>query len=160
VIQQLLLLGQVLVVVLIYLFVWRVMRAARHDMLRGPLQASASSAPQDSTIIPPAEIEQARRKSGLGDPRVVVVSSETLRPGIPFVIGRGLSMGRAPDNDIVLDDSFVSGHHARLTPPATLVDLGSTNGTLHNGRAATRASLRPGDEFQVGTTVFRYEVPS
>ena len=152
-IQQLLLGGQVVVVLLVYLFVWRVMRTARGD-----LAAPSGTASQDSTIIPAADVAQARRAAGIPEPRLVVVSSKQLREGVPFVIGQGLTFGRAGDNDIVLDDGFVSSHHARVTPPATLVDLESTNGTLVNRRALHgRIRLKHGDQFQLGATVFRYE---
>lgn len=154
-IQQVLLLGQVAVVLLIYLFVWRVMRTAS----RGLGSAGASISGQDSTIIPAAEADAARRAAGLGEPRIVVTGSDQLREGVPYVVGRGLTFGRAADNDIVLDDQFVSSHHARLVPPDTLVDLESTNGTLVNGRALRgRAQLAPGDDFRLGSTTFRYEV--
>lgn len=159
-IQQLLLLGQVLVVALIYVFVWRVMRTATADLrgTRGRRHAPAAS--QDSTIIPAADVASARRAAGIAEPRIVVTSSETLREGVPFALAHPLSLGRAADNDIVLEDGFVSSHHARVLPPGTIVDLESTNGTLLNGRPLQgRAQLSPGDQFQLGSTVFRYEVP-
>ena len=54
----------------------------------------------------------------------------------------------------------MSGRHARIVAPGTVVDEGSTNGTLVNGRAVSgRAALRPGDILQIGSTVFRFEVP-
>lgn len=162
-VQQLLLGGQVIVVLLVYLFVWRVMRSARGDLLtgggalRGGRGAQAMSA-QESTIIPAADVQAARRAAGLGEPRLVVVQGDVLRAGIPFTIGSGLTIGRAPDNDVVLEDGVVSGRHLRLVPPNTAVDEGSTNGTLVNGQPMTgRRALRAGDLVQVGSTVFRYE---
>lgn len=183
-VQQLLLAGQVLVIVLIYVFVWRVMRTASRDVARGgsalaqgPSTGRASAAAQsgagrlanpvlgdagESTIIPAAQAAQARREAGLGEPRVVVTSSATLRTGVPFVlVGSGLTVGRASDNDIVLDDPSVSGHHARLLAPGVVHDLESTNGTLVNGaRISGRRPVRPGDTIAIGGTTFRYEVAS
>lgn len=158
-IQQLLLLGQVLVVALIYVFVWRVMRTAGRDLARGGAVAQmGGTAPQDSTIIPAADAAAARRAAGLGEARIVVSSSDVLREGVPYVLANPITLGRAPDNDIALEDDFVSSHHARLLPPGTLVDLDSTNGTLVNGRPLSgRVQLRTGDQFQLGTTVFRFE---
>jgi pSer/pThr/pTyr-binding forkhead associated (FHA) protein len=161
VIQQHLLAGQIAVVVLIYVFIWRVMRAARRDLLRTPAASVRQGASQDSTIIPVADVAKARRDAGLPEPRVVVTHSDVVRVGVPFVIGNGLRFGRGADNDVVLDDSTVSTHHARVAASGTLVDLDSTNGTMVNGRAIVgRAQLRSGDQFQLGTTVFRFEVPS
>lgn len=161
-VQTLLLVGQALVVVLIYLFVWRVLRGARRDLLeRGRAGSPARTlASQESTIMPAATVQAARRSAGLGDPRLVVQQSSVLRPGIPFTVGGGLSIGRAGDNDIVLEEGAVSSHHLRIIPPGTVVDDGSTNGTLVNGeRLGTRAALRSGDLVQVGSTIFRFEVP-
>jgi hypothetical protein len=165
VISQLLLAGQVLVLVLLYLVVWRVVRGARLDLQRGASpglgRVRGGATADESTIIPVADAVRARREAGLPEPRIVVVESSVLTVGVPFVIGPGLTLGRGADNDIVLDDGYVSTHHARLVPPSTLVDLASTNGSLVNGAALVgRVRLHPGDEFQLGTTRFRYEVPT
>lgn len=66
-----------------------------------------------------------------------------------------LRIGRAPDNDIVLDAPGVSRHHAVLTygrnALPTLTDLGSTNGTFVNGEPLTEAhSLTPHDLVFLG----------
>jgi len=65
------------------------------------------------------------------------------------------SIGRKPDNDIVLSLDYVSGHHGRLEQRGMFwhyVDLGSTNGTLVNGRRVQSAVLRDGDILRVGDT--------
>ncbi len=157
-VQQLLLAGQLLVVVLVYVFVWRVIRGARADLaVRGT--AGTSIEAQESTIIPAADVQAARRSAGLAAPRLGGEQSDVLRPGIPFTIGGGLTIGRAATNDVVLEDGVVSGRHVRIVPPGTVVDEGSTNGTLVNGQqVAARAALRAGDLVQVGSTVFRFEV--
>lgn len=160
-VQWLLLGGQLLVVVLVYVFVWRVLRGARQDLLKAGTTRSgaASVGAQESTIIPAADVQAARRSAGLAQPRLVVESSDVLRPGIPFTIGSGLTIGRTTDNDVVLDEGVVSGRHARVVAPSTLVDDGSTNGTLVNGQpVGGRARLHDGDRVQVGSTVFRFEV--
>lgn len=64
------------------------------------------------------------------------------------------TLGRESENAIVLDDTFVSGQHARLLWNGkgwVLEDLGSTNGTHVNGNAVTRAAaVKPGDVIEVG----------
>ncbi len=58
------------------------------------------------------------------------------------------SIGRAPENDLVLDNVRVSRSHARLYRQGTqwiLEDLGSRNGTLVNGKAISRTAINPED---------------
>ncbi|MFQ5613537.1 MAG: FHA domain-containing protein [Anaerolineae bacterium] len=77
--------------------------------------------------------------------------------GFPF-LRDSLTIGRAPDNDIALDDVQVSRIHARLTrrgDQVVLEDLGSTNGTMVNGRLITEPHvLQPTEVFTIGRSVF------
>ncbi len=76
------------------------------------------------------------------------------------VDGTPLTLGRAPDNGLVLDDGRVSRHHARLQARrGTLVftDLGSTNGSRVNGIRVDECALGTGDRVQVGDTVLLVE---
>ena len=73
------------------------------------------------------------------------------------------SLGRAGDNDIVLSNSSVSSHHARLELRAgrwTLTDLGSTNGTFV-GEARLQAHLPTplvfGQSVKMGALTCRFE---
>ncbi|MGW4892463.1 FHA domain-containing protein [Kitasatospora sp. NPDC004240] len=63
-------------------------------------------------------------------------------------------IGRADDNDLVLDDLVVSRHHAELrTLPDgghEIVDLGSHNGTYVNGAPVDRAAVGPTDIVGIG----------
>lgn len=68
-----------------------------------------------------------------------------------------LSVGRALDNDIVLDTAEVSRHHARFEyrdSGFSIVDLGSTNGTLLNGTRVSDTRLSDGDRITVGNVTF------
>jgi len=77
--------------------------------------------------------------------------------GFPFV-GDALTFGRAPDNDISLDDPRVSRYHAVLRRDGEqliLEDLGSTNGTLVNGkRIYSPHTLQPAETISIGASVF------
>lgn len=72
-----------------------------------------------------------------------------------------LRIGRSPDNDLVLDDPRVSRHHARLSHQGDVLvveDLGSTNGTLVNGRRISGPHvLQPTETIAIGSTVFSVE---
>lgn len=64
------------------------------------------------------------------------------------------TIGRAVDNDVILEAGEVSRHHARLDHSGgafRLTDLGSTNGTKVNGRAIGVSPIAPGDEIAFGT---------
>lgn len=66
---------------------------------------------------------------------------------------RPVTIGRAPDNDIPIDNLAVSNYHARVYPEAgrlVLEDMGSLNGTFLNEQRVERAALRDGDAIQIG----------
>lgn len=70
-----------------------------------------------------------------------------------------VSVGRAPDNDICIENLAVSGRHAvieTLLKDSFLIDLGSTNGTFVNGAAVTRHPLRNGDYITIGKHSLTY----
>lgn len=73
--------------------------------------------------------------------------------------GAALTLGRAWDNDVVLDDPHVAAHHLRLARGDdgrwTAEDLGSRNGVFVDGRRTARATLEPGSELRLGQTVVR-----
>jgi pSer/pThr/pTyr-binding forkhead associated (FHA) protein len=71
-----------------------------------------------------------------------------------------VTVGRAPDNLIQLDDASVSSRHAELRAvdkSYQLRDLGSTNGTRVNGNTATEIMLRHGDRIRFGGIQARFE---
>lgn len=76
------------------------------------------------------------------------------------VEGRQLTIGRATDNGLVLSDGRASRHHARIDNrrgSLVLVDLGSTNGTLVNGRPVGEIALGEGDRIRIGDTILLVE---
>jgi Protein of unknown function (DUF3662)/FHA domain len=73
---------------------------------------------------------------------------------IPFD-GRPLTIGRAPDNGLVVRDGRASRHHARIDArrgTLILTDLGSTNGSFVNDRRVESVALGAGDRIRIGTT--------
>jgi chromosome segregation ATPase len=79
---------------------------------------------------------------------------------IVYPLGRRTGIGRTPDNDIQVNASWISRHHAVLlsSPDHCIVeDLNSTNGVLVNGRRVGRHILHDGDTVTVGKTEFRYQ---
>jgi len=71
-----------------------------------------------------------------------------------------VTIGRAPDNTLVVDDLLVSRHHLRATPHAEgflVQDLGSRNGSYVNGASITSCVVRAGDRLTLGHLEFRVE---
>ncbi len=74
--------------------------------------------------------------------------------------GRPLTIGRAPDNRVVLRDGRASRHHARIDArrgSLVLTDLGSTNGSYVNDRRVESVALGEGDRIRLGATVLVVE---
>src|SRR3954469_11652535 len=70
------------------------------------------------------------------------------------------SIGRQSTNAIPLKDSTLSRLHCEVIlagTVATLVDKGSRNGTLLNGKKIEAQVLQPGDKIQIGATTLWYE---
>lgn len=72
----------------------------------------------------------------------------------PIPLGApAITIGRIPDNNLILSHPQVSGHHARLEQVPggyRIVDLGSTNHVYVNGQRAGIQLLHPGDEIRIG----------
>ena len=76
--------------------------------------------------------------------------------GLP---GESASVGRAPDNDIVIGDPATSGHHCRVevrNGSYWVSDLGSTNGTLVNGEPIIDKQLDHSDVLSIGQNTIRF----
>lgn len=70
----------------------------------------------------------------------------SLVPGI-------LNIGRATENDVVIDAPDINQHHAKIVTyfrESFLIDLSSESGTLLNGEHVSKHSIRPGDVITVG----------
>jgi pSer/pThr/pTyr-binding forkhead associated (FHA) protein len=142
--------------VLLYLFIWRIVRSAARD-LRLP-QESMILAPQQAAA---AGLLQQPARVELG--RLVVLASPALDEGdLLSLDAHPLTVGRDGSNDVSLpEDEYASHRHARFEPRRDGVyveDIGSTNGTFVNGIRLTRdRKLVAGDIVRVGATDLRFE---
>lgn len=148
-VDQLLLLFQVLFLVLLYLFIWRVMRTASRDL----------RLPQESMFLAPAQV--AGTPLAAAHHQLVVEASPSQPVGLAFEIGAApLTIGRSEANAVALTaDEFASTRHARvegLRDGLWVIDLGSRNGTYVNGvQVDDREQLHVGDMVRIGDTTFR-----
>jgi hypothetical protein len=139
--------------VLLYLFIWRIVRSAARDVRM----------PQESFILAPGSVPGLGSEPQLETGRLVVVNSPALPEGDELTLNSSaLRLGRGSDNDVNLArDEYASSKHARVEPRRDGVwveDIGSTNGTYLNGIRLTRAKkLAPGDIVRIGETELRYE---
>ena len=86
---------------------------------------------------------------------------DTLPPMQPIKLDAPeLTIGRKPDNSVVLSHPLVSAHHARLVREGgtyRILDLGSTNHTYVNAHVVTNHLLKMGDEIRIGPFRLIYE---
>jgi hypothetical protein len=128
---------------LVYLFIWRAVRTVTRDL----------------RVAKPAPVG---RVAGFGGPSpksastVIVHGPDGARPRT-FKLGPSMAIGRAPECEIRLEDTYVSQQHARIFGKSEqwyVEDLGSTNGTFVNDqKLGAPAQVEPGDKIRVGTTV-------
>jgi pSer/pThr/pTyr-binding forkhead associated (FHA) protein len=155
-VQTVLLALKVCFLVLLYLFIWRIVRSASRDV----------RLPQESFILAPSQASAmglGRQAPAVTSGALVATRSSALEEGARFELdAKTLTVGRGASNDIRLDDDeFVSAHHARIDPRRDGVwveDVGSTNGTFVNGTRLDRPRrLAPGDIVRIGDTDLLYE---
>ena len=150
---------------------------AMENHLRGDLAGLAREhAKQEGySVVGPIEVELTSDKA-LGRGEFLVASEmaegEDGGVGAALVLGDGnrvrigpepVTIGRHPDNDVVLPEDEVSRFHAevRRTDGGSafhVVDLDSLNGTKVNGSGVAERRLEDGDAIQIGVHTLRFEV--
>ena len=159
-----LLAAKALLLLLLFAFIYAVMRRGIGDLRKVPddepyvpgRRSGRGSGPQGNG-------QRAYSPRPTGTPELVVEDSDILAPHTRFDLRDGeTSVGRSSTSDVILkSDDYASGRHAKLTHHGGLLyveDLGSTNGTFVNGSKTVGATpVRNGDSVRVGSTTFRYE---
>jgi hypothetical protein len=153
-VETTLLLLKIAFLVLLYVFIWRIVRSAARD-LRLPQESMILSPQQASALL----AQPVARELG----RLIVLKSPALDEGdVVTLDSHALRVGRGGDNDVSIErDEYASSHHARFEPRRDGVyveDVGSTNGTFVNGIRLTRERrLATGDIVRIGETDLRFE---
>ncbi|MFG3224401.1 FHA domain-containing protein [Kitasatospora sp. NPDC048194] len=128
----------------------------------GTAPGAAAAAPAAGRQAPAAGGSAAGQTQGggrrRGAPTQLVVVQGSLAGTTVALQGQTITLGRAHDSTIVLDDDYASSRHARIYPDQTgqwtVEDLGSTNGTyLDRQRLTAPTPLQPGTPIRIGRTV-------
>ncbi len=127
---------------------------------RGARVADATPMPvsSDTMVFSRPDVGQAPESARRA---YLLVSTRGSRP-VQFDLGGALiGIGRASDNDVILDDPMVSRHHCQLKlqhGAYSFADLGSRNGSTVNGQPVSQIALGPGDVIRVGDTEIEFQV--
>lgn len=131
-------------------FVLTVVSVLRRD-LQAPRDAKPLTPARTSKRPSPRPTLRSRKTAT----KLVIVEGALTGTVVPLGT-TAIVIGRAPDATVVLDDDFVSTHHARLTPNGNhwiVEDLGSTNGTwIDHTRVSAPTVLPPGTQLRIGRT--------
>jgi pSer/pThr/pTyr-binding forkhead associated (FHA) protein len=154
--DQLLNLLKIFLLVLLYLFFLRVLRAVWTEINPRPVEAATGAGAKQKPLKPRAARRAARRAGRSGRPQLRVLDPPGLR-GRAYPLDEEVTLGRAAGCQVPLDDSYASQVHARVFQRDGqwyVEDLGSTNGTyLNRRRVAGPMVMKRRDRVQIGNTV-------
>ncbi|ONK12770.1 FHA domain-containing protein [Streptomyces sp. MP131-18] len=145
----------------LWLFVIVAVQVIRSDLFGTRVtQRAVARRPEPAPQQPRRQQPQAqpRGRQRRGAPTKLVITEGSLAGTTVALQGQTITLGRAHDSTIVLDDDYASGRHARIYPDRDgqwiVEDLGSTNGTyLDRGRLTTPVPIPPGTPIRIGKTV-------
>ena len=159
--------------ILLWVFAWLAVRSLRKDIesfsprpscsrqRRKRRAHQASSATANAMAEPQrSNVSSSRPTASGNEPTLLVIIDGPLAGSSIPLNGEAITMGRSASNTVVLDDEFVSSHHARIYPDAAsgqwvIEDLGSTNGTIVNDqRLNVPTILPPRMPVRIGATTF------
>jgi pSer/pThr/pTyr-binding forkhead associated (FHA) protein len=129
-------------IVLLYLFLWKVVKITAREMIEAGERGSAKRTKSEAKLI------------------VLDPAQSVLAPGFTIPLTRKTTIGRHPDCSVVIDEPFLSAFHAEFTKRGgewSLNDLDSTNGVFKNGEAVAGATrILPGDIVQLGRIKLKF----
>lgn len=150
--DQLLNLLKIFLLVLLYLFFLRVLRAVWTEINPRPAEAPAGGGGKQRALKPRA----AKKAGRSGQPQLRVIEPPGLR-GQAYPLDEEVTLGRAGGCQVPLEDAYASQMHARVFHRDGrwyVEDLGSTNGTyLNRRRVAGPMVMKRRDRIQIGNTV-------
>lgn len=130
-------------------------------------RSQAAIGPQGTRLFEAADLDKIRSRlvrpppSPADHPSLLGINLPFSGQRFPLKAGIN-TFGRAPGNDVVLNDPGVSAIHAKIVQEAEgwrIVNLLSTNGTFVNGKKQTISPLKPGDRIRFGRAEFVFDYP-
>jgi pSer/pThr/pTyr-binding forkhead associated (FHA) protein len=141
----------------LWLFVIAAIGVVRTDLLGGSATATRRSRGRQAQALRSPRQSQVRPPRGRGSPRFLVVTAGALKGTSLDLAQQQITLGRAHDATLVLNDDYASSRHARIFPQDgqwIVEDLGSTNGTYLDRQKVTRPTPVPlGVPIRIGKTV-------
>jgi pSer/pThr/pTyr-binding forkhead associated (FHA) protein len=145
---------QGLFLLLLYIFVWRAVRAVVRDLRAGATPAPARPARARRQAPDPAPPASTPRRA---TPTQLVVHFPDGRPRVIELSDQTVLFGRSPSSTVRLEDPYVSDDHARIYRSDSgwmVADLKSTNGTfLNRVKVTAPAQIAAGDQLGIGKTI-------
>ena len=140
----------------LWLFVIAAIGVVRTDLLGGSSTTARRGRARQPQV--PRQGRPARpSRAGRGSPRVLMVTAGALKGTSLDLNQQQITLGRANDATLVLNDDYASSRHARIFPQDgqwIVEDLGSTNGTYLDRQKVTRPMPVPlGVPIRIGKTV-------
>ncbi len=140
----------------LWLFVIAAIGVVRTDLLGGPSTTARRGRVRQAQA--PRQGRPARPpRAGRSSPRTLVVTAGALKGTSLDLAQQQITLGRANDATLVLNDDYASSRHARIFPQDgqwIVEDLGSTNGTYLDRQKVTRPMPVPlGVPIRIGKTV-------
>ncbi len=152
--------------ILLWVFVWLAVRSLYKDIESFSPRPSRARRRKNRRALkaasaPVAVTQGSQHNRSLGEEPTLLVIIDGPLAGSSVPLGsEAITLGRASSNTVVLDDEFVSSHHARLYPDQAssqwiIEDLGSTNGTVvGEQRLGAPVILPVGMAVRIGATTF------
>jgi len=162
--EQLLTVLKFCLLALVYLFLFRVLRAVWAEIsppkVAVPVRAKAPKPVKAPRAAKPSKVDRVASRPPALPSQLIVVDPPEQR-GRAYPLGPEISVGRGSGCQVLVADTYASTVHARVflgDGHYVVEDLGSTNGTYLNKRKVDGPmTMNRGDRLQVGNTVLELE---
>lgn len=142
--------------VLLWIFIFSIISVIRADLFGQKVVTKAAEA-AIPTVFSAPQLADAGKGVATSATKLVVTGGDKAGSEIALS-GRQLTIGRAGDSDLIIDDEYASTHHAKLVfinGDWLIQDLDSTNGTYLDGqRITTPVAVPLNTQVRVGQTTF------